>query len=90
MSISFTLGLDVRYALASDGLSVTISATNLGSQPLPYGAVCHPYLTVGTALVDGATPMTCPPNAFRTGTDLIVLDPGQQHVATWGISPSGT
>lgn len=32
-------------------------------------------------------PMTCPPNAFRTGAGLIVLDPGQRHVARWGIEP---
>jgi aldose 1-epimerase len=31
--------------------------------------------------------MTCPPNAFRSGTDLIVLDPGESFTGTWGISP---
>lgn len=30
-------------------------------------------------------PMTCPPNAFRTGTDLIHLDPGETHTAGWGV-----
>lgn len=30
-------------------------------------------------------PMTCPPNAFVTGDDLIVLDPGQSVTHTWGI-----
>jgi aldose 1-epimerase len=34
-------------------------------------------------------PMTCPPNAFRTGEALIRLDPGENHVGRWGISPSG-
>ena len=32
-------------------------------------------------------PMTCPPNAFRTGADLIELDPGETWRGTWGISP---
>jgi aldose 1-epimerase len=32
-------------------------------------------------------PMTCAPNAFRSGDGLIVLEPGDTHVATWGISP---
>ncbi|HEY6749591.1 MAG TPA: aldose 1-epimerase family protein [Mycobacteriales bacterium] len=32
-------------------------------------------------------PMTCPPNAFRTGEGLIVLEPGQTVTTTWGISP---
>jgi aldose 1-epimerase len=30
-------------------------------------------------------PMTCPPNAFVTGDDLLVLEPGQSVTHTWGI-----
>jgi len=30
-------------------------------------------------------PMTCPPNAFVTGEDLLVLEPGQAVTHTWGI-----
>ena len=33
-------------------------------------------------------PMTCPPNAFRTGDSLIRLEPGESATATWGISPT--
>lgn len=33
----------------------------------------------------GVEPMTCAPNAFRTGTGLQVLEPGQTVSATWGI-----
>jgi len=29
--------------------------------------------------------MTCPPNAFATGDDLLVLQPGQAVTHTWGI-----
>ena len=32
-------------------------------------------------------PMTCPPNALRTGTDVIDLEPGQEWAARWGIVP---
>ena len=32
-------------------------------------------------------PMTCPPNALRTGKDVIDLQPGQEWTARWGISP---
>jgi len=32
-------------------------------------------------------PMTCPPDAFRTGRDLIVLEPGRGWSASWGIRP---
>lgn len=31
-------------------------------------------------------PMTCPPDAFRTGQDVVVLEPGQDHSASWTIS----
>jgi aldose 1-epimerase len=31
-------------------------------------------------------PMTCPPDALRSKTDLVVLEPGDSHEATWGIS----
>ena len=30
-------------------------------------------------------PMTCPPNALRTGRDLITLDPGQEWTGSWGL-----
>ena len=33
-------------------------------------------------------PMTCPPNAFRTGDSVIRLAPGQSTTSGWGISPS--
>jgi galactose mutarotase-like enzyme len=32
-------------------------------------------------------PMTCPPNALRTGTDLLRLAPGQSWSASWGLVP---
>ena len=31
-------------------------------------------------------PMTCPPNAFQTGEDVIVLEPGGSISSRWGIS----
>ena len=31
-------------------------------------------------------PMTCPPNAFRTGNSLIRLEPGSSFLSTWGIA----
>ena len=33
-------------------------------------------------------PMTCPPDALRSGTDLVVLGPGGSWRGTWGIDPS--
>jgi aldose 1-epimerase len=34
-------------------------------------------------------PMTCPPDAFRSGDDLIILAPGEAHRSTWGITAMG-
>ncbi len=34
-------------------------------------------------------PMTCPPNAFVTGDDLLVLQPGDTVTHTWGIQAFG-
>ena len=50
----FTLALSIEYRLEPGGLSVATTATNRGDRPCPYGAGSHPYLTVGTALVDEA------------------------------------
>jgi aldose 1-epimerase len=30
-------------------------------------------------------PMTCPPDAFRTGTDLVELEPGESWQGSWGL-----
>ena len=32
-------------------------------------------------------PMTCPPNALRSGKDVIDLQPGREWTARWGIIP---
>jgi aldose 1-epimerase len=32
-------------------------------------------------------PMTCPPNALRSGADLIVLEPGASRSLAWGVQP---
>jgi len=55
----------------------------------------HPYVMVftGDPLPDvnrrslAVEPMTCPPNAFRTGEDLVRLEPGQAFTSSWGIDP---
>jgi len=32
-------------------------------------------------------PMTCPPDAFRSGRDLVTIEPGQAWSGAWGIRP---
>ncbi|GAA5197826.1 aldose 1-epimerase family protein [Rugosimonospora acidiphila] len=33
-------------------------------------------------------PMTCPPDAFNSGRDVITLEPGQTWQGSWGITPA--
>ncbi|HUY96755.1 MAG TPA: aldose 1-epimerase family protein [Verrucomicrobiae bacterium] len=50
----FTLACRATYRLDPDGLRVTVTATNRGGSALPCGLGAHPYLTVGTPVVDDA------------------------------------
>lgn len=171
----YQLDLRATYDLDESGVTVTVTATNIGGADAPYGFGAHPYLTVGRrvdeceltftaarrldvdperllplGLIDatgkfstprvvgdqeidnaftglpspwtvtladprsGRTtsltsdtpwmqiytgealdraglavePMTCPPNAFATGTDLIVLSPGDTHTTSFTITAS--
>jgi len=58
------------------------------------GAYSHVMLFTGDPLPDvnrrslAVEPMTCPPNAFRTGDSVIRLEPGQSTTSRWGIAPS--
>jgi galactose mutarotase-like enzyme len=181
----FSLALGIDYGLSDNGLTVTTTARNVGTEPCPYGCGQHPYLslgrkidtlqlqvpaqvvvsadergvptgtepvegseydfragrTIGGTVLDNAftglerdadgracvrlddpssgagltvwvdetlpylmvfsgdpypdlarrslavEPMTCPPNAFRTGESVIRLEPGQETSSTWGIEP---
>ena len=57
----------------------------------------HPYVMVftGDPLPDvsrrslAVEPMTCPPNAFRSGDGLIRLQPDERFTSSWGIDPRG-
>jgi aldose 1-epimerase len=37
----------------------------------------------------GVEPMTCGPDAFNTGDDLVTLEPGQALTTTWGLTTRG-
>ena len=43
-----------------------------------------PYLNRDLALA--VEPMTCPPDAFNSGLDVIVLEPGQTWSGRWGVT----
>lgn len=186
MGYPHLLDLHVEYSLDDNGLGVTVTATNRGTRPAPYGIGAHPYLRPSAGLIDTWTlqvpaatymiaddrqipvgrmavagtdldyrkarpvgaarldtafsdlsrdndglarvvvaapsegirltlwmdashrhvmvfsgdtladrprrgiavePMSCPPNALASGEDLIVLEPGESHAASWGITP---
>lgn len=55
----------------------------------------YPYLMVFTGdhpdverRALAVEPMTCAPNAFRSGDGVIVLEPGATFTGTWGLAPS--
>ena len=77
----------VTLAHAHTGRAVTLWAD----------ATAYPWLQVFTGdslpLVARRTsgiavePMTCPPDSFNSGADLLVLEPEQEFSASWGITP---
>lgn len=48
----FRLAVRVRYQLADDGLTVRLTARNVGEARAPYGVGFHPWLSPGGASVD--------------------------------------
>ncbi|MBB6629445.1 aldose 1-epimerase family protein [Nocardioides sp. KIGAM211] len=74
----WTLDLHVLYDLSADGLTVTQTATNMSGEPAPYASGAHPYLTLGTATVDGVE-LTLPA-ATRSEVDDRLLPVGRSGV----------
>ena len=64
----FSLAIRIEYALSDGGLTVTTTATNVGSGPCPYGGGAHPYLTLGTPTVDTLV-LTAPGRAVLSSND---------------------
>lgn len=78
----FVLSLQETYALTDRGLEVQTVAQNIGSTALPYGHGHHPYLTVGTDLINTDT-LRLPANSyFLTNTRLIPLPPAVSVTGT--------
>ncbi len=74
--------------------SLTLTAPHGGPSVSMWADAAYRYLEVFTAdtLPEGrrrtglgVEPMTGPPNAFVSGEDLVVLEPGQSWSGTWGI-----
>jgi aldose 1-epimerase len=82
----------------ADGLTrATIDAPGGAGGTTLWTDESFPYLMVYTGDTLGEVqrrrhaiaiePMTCPPNALRTGKDVVDLQPEQEWTARWGISP---
>jgi len=72
-------------------------ATGSGSQ-ITWDPASLPWLQLHTADLPApetsraalaVEPMTCPPDSFSSGVDLVVLEPGQEHTVAWTIGPVG-
>ena len=48
----FHVALVLDLVLDAEGLHTTLTASNLGEQPAPYGCAPHPYLTAGAGTLD--------------------------------------
>jgi aldose 1-epimerase len=76
-----------------DGLARVSLRDPQGSSLTLWVDESYPYLMLftGDSLPEvdrrslAVEPMTCPPNAFRTGEALIRLEPGRSFTSTWGI-----
>jgi aldose 1-epimerase len=84
-----------------DGLAVAVLSDPVGDRSVQlWVGDGYRYLMVYTADHVGEAerrrkavavePMTCPPDALRTGTDLIELDPGEAWHGSWGLRPESS
>ncbi|MEW1954667.1 aldose 1-epimerase family protein [Terrabacter sp. NPDC080008] len=78
-----------------DGMwRVTVAAADRGATL--WADASFPWLQVFTAIAEdrkgevgiAVEPMSCPADAFNSGRDLVVLEPGEEWTGTWGISPA--
>ena len=80
----FAVQVDVTYRLdAASGLHVTVTATNKGSRPAPWGAGAHPYLTAGTRTIDDCE-LELPAERWQPVDDRLIPDGPAQDVAGTG------
>ena len=77
----------VRVALTSpeQGTAVTLWADESYPYLMLYSGDDRPDVARRSLAVE---PMTCPPNAFRSGESIVVLEPGESFTGAWGLTPS--
>ncbi len=76
----FAVQVDATYRVdAETGLHVTISATNKGSRPAPWGYGQHPYLAVDTPAVDDCE-LTLPVDYWQPVNERLIPSQAPQDV----------
>ncbi len=79
---------DGRWAVTVGGLAhgpVTLWGDEAYAWTQVFTGRAHPHTEGSTGIA--VEPMTCPPDALNSGTDLAVLRPEQTHTGSWGIRP---
>ncbi len=76
--------LDGLLGLAAGAVTLWADAAYPWVQVFTGRAYPHTEGTTGIAV----EPMTCPPDAYNSEQDLVVLRPDQVHTGSWGIRPS--
>jgi aldose 1-epimerase len=66
-----TLEAMITHQVSADGLAVTVEATNIGEDKLPFGYGAHPYLTVGESTVDEVS-LTVPAGSYLEVDDRLL------------------
>ena len=77
------------------GIARVVAESGDGSRRTLWVDDRYPYVMVFTGDIPAVQrrglavePMTCPPNAFRSGDALVTLEPDESHTAVWGLSPT--
>jgi aldose 1-epimerase len=68
---------------------VTLTDPDSGNRAVLSGDTWWMQLYTGSAIGRvglAVEPMTCPPDSFVTGEDLVVLEPGDEHSTTFRVS----
>jgi len=81
--------LDTCFATGPDGFQIVVDdVTMWADSAFPYAQVftgdTDPDATRRRSAL-AVEPMTCPPDAFRTGEGLIRLEPGERWQGSWGL-----
>lgn len=79
----FDLAVEIAYALADDGLTVTTTAVNRGDTDLPFASGQHPYLSPGAGTVDACELVV--PGRTRLVTDDRMLPIGREPARFRGV-----